>query len=176
MVIQEKKPEITWILGLLSYFETQSPYDLPDVRRMGFDVGRQVVGLYLAEMLLKYSLDRYGTPHRAHHNLLDLYLRLPRDLRPIAEQKYKELLNAELEWTWDVYESVESFLSYLGRNAIKDTRYFWERGIHHYAPGYSILIAPQELRLLIYCLLIALHGFPEKPLERRFKTTFRPLE
>ena len=142
---------------------------------LGFDVGRQIVALYVMEMLLKYALDDVGVPHGQHHNLLALFRALPRQRRRAVERKYKEILNSHVEWTWDVAKTVESFLEYLGTNAITDTRYFWEPDRTHVGEHASILITPNTIRSLMYALFIELHHYPSKPLQKRFDTTFQSL-
>ena len=54
---------------MLDCFNASFPYDTDDQRRLGFVVGQQIVGLYLAEMLLKYALDHSGVSYDLHHNL-----------------------------------------------------------------------------------------------------------
>ena len=170
------KPNIFWLEGLLTNFALPFPYDdRNDPRRMGFSVGQQIVGLYLTEMLLKYALDNSGVSHGQHHNLPRLFTDLPESHRVAVEQKYTEILNSEAEWAWDVAETVDSFLLYLGRNAITDTRYFWEPGRNHVGEEASILFAPRMLRPLIYAIFIVLHNYPSKPIRKRYDTTFPSL-
>ena len=48
-----RKPNIIWMEGLLTHFDAPFPHKHDDPRRLGFDVGRQIIGLYIIEMLLK---------------------------------------------------------------------------------------------------------------------------
>ena len=162
--------------GLLSIFEAEFPHGEGDPRSIGFNVGKQVVGLYIVEMLLKYALEGTGRTHGSHHNLHELFRNLPRQQRKAVERKYKELLNSTSEWAWDVAESADSLLRYLGNNAITDTRYFWEEGRNHLAEHASILISPRMLYPLVYGMFISLHGYPSKPIVKRYDTTFQSLE
>ena len=171
-----KKPDIIWMEGLLTLYEAAFPHGESDPRSMGFNLGKQVVGLYIAEMLLKYALEGTGRTHGDHHNLHELFRNLPRQQRKAVERKYKELLNSVFEWAWDVAESADSLLRYLGNNAITDTRYFWEGGRNHLAEHASILISPRMLYPLIYALFIALHEYPSKPIVKRYDTIFHSLE
>ena len=123
-------------------------------------------------MLLKYALDHSGAPHGHHHNLHDLFRNLSRPRRRAVERKYKEILNSEADWTWDIAETADSLLRYLGENAITDTRYFWEPDRNHVGEDASILIAPRMLRPLIYALFIVLHKYPSKPIVKRYDTSF----
>ena len=173
---KSKKPHIVWMEGLLNHFDAPFPHDRDDPRKVGFNVGKQIVGLYVTEMLLKYALDNAGASHGHHHNLHDLYRNLSRPRRRAIERKYTEILNSEAEWAWDVAGSVDSLLRYLGENAITDTRYFWEPDRNHVGDDASILIAPQMLRPLIYALFIVLHNYPSKPIVKRYDTTLRSLE
>ena len=91
-------------------------------------VHQQIVGLYLAEMLLKYALDHSGASHGQHHNLHELFRNLSRQRRRAVERQYTKILNSTMASALDVAETVESLLRYLGQNAITDTRYFWEPG------------------------------------------------
>ena len=85
------------------------------------------------------------------------------------------ILNSEWAWAWDAAETVDSFLLYLGRNAITDTRYFWEPGRNHVGEDASILLAPRMLDPLIYALFSVLHNYPSKPIRKRYDTTFPSL-
>lgn len=172
----EKKPDIIWMEGLLTLYEVAFPHENDDPRKMGFSVGQQIVGLYVVEMLLKYALDSYGSSHGQHHNLHELFRNLPRQKRRAVQRKYTELLNSEQDWAWDVAETVESLLHYLGENAITDTRYFWEPDRNHVGEDASILFAPRMLRPLIYAIFIVLHKYPSKPIVKRYDTTFHSLE
>ena len=175
MTDTKTKPGIVWMEGLLTLFDAPFPHDANDPRRVGFAVGLQIVGLYIIEMLLKYALDDCGTPHGEHHNLRELFRNLPRPRRRAVQRKYTEILNSEADWAWDVAETVDSLLHYLGENAITDTRYFWEPDRHHVGEHASILFAPQMLRPLIHALFIVLHNYPSKPIVKRYDTTFRSL-
>ena len=58
MTGMDRKPDIFWMEGLLTLmFDTPFPHDHDDPREASFTIGRQIVGLYLTEMLLKYALD-----------------------------------------------------------------------------------------------------------------------
>ena len=164
--------------GLLSLFDAPFPHKeyKEDPRQLGFNVGRQIIGLYIIEMLLKYALDDLDIAHGTHHNLHHLFRSLPRQRRRAAERKYTELLNSSTESTWDVAKSVDSFLEYLGKSAITDTRYFWEPNRTHIAEHASILIMPNDIRTLIYSLFIELHNYPSKPIKKRYDTKFSSLE
>ena len=176
MASSPKKPDIHWMEGLLTLFDTEFPHaERNDPRRVGFGLGRQLVGLYIAEMLLKYALDDYSGGHGMGHNLYDLFRKLPRQKRRGVERKYKEIINSQFEWAWDVAETVSSLLEYLGANAITDSRYFWEPDSVHLAPYASIPIAPRMLNPLIYALFIVLHGYPRAPLLKRYDTVFQSL-
>ena len=103
MATSPKKPDIHWMEGLLPLFDTEFPHaERDDPRRVGFGLGRQLAGLYIAEMLLKYALDDYSGGHGMGHNLYDLFRKLPRQKRRTVERKYKEIINSQFEWAWDV--------------------------------------------------------------------------
>ena len=175
MTSKSSKPNIVWMEGLLVLFDAPFPHESDDPRRMGFSVGRQIVGLYIIEMLLKYALDDSGSSHGQNHNLHELFRNLPRPRRRAVQRKYLEILNSEVPWAWDVAESVDSLLRYLGENAITDTRYFWEPDRNHLGEHASILFAPTMLRPLIYALFIVLHNYPSKSIVKRYDTTFQSL-
>ena len=170
-----KKPHIFWLEGLLDLFNAPFPHKKDDPRRLGFSVGQQILGLYIIEMLLKYASDDTGVKHGQHHNLHELFRNLPRQKRRAVERKYTEILNSNTQWTWDVAKSADSFLWYLGKNAITDTRYFWEQDRTHIADHASILIMPDKIRNLVYALFITLHNYPSKPIRKRYNTTFESL-
>ena len=49
------KPPVVWLEGTLDYFNAPFPHGQDDPRRNGFAIGAQIIGLYLAEMLLQYK-------------------------------------------------------------------------------------------------------------------------
>ena len=166
------RPSVVWLEGVLDYFNTPFPHEPRDPRRIGFGVGRQLVGLYLVEMLLKHALDDSKKPYGRRRNLHDLFSRLPEHERIAVEGKYKQLLADGVAEAWDFARSVESFLIYLGDNAVTDSRYFWER-----QRPLPILFMGTLLLHLIYALFIALHQYPEgPPLQKRYVTKFIDFE
>ena len=50
------KPPVVWLKGTLDYFNAPFPHGQDNPRRNGFAIGAQIIGLYLAEMLLQYKL------------------------------------------------------------------------------------------------------------------------
>ena len=172
--LTDRKPPITWHEGLLDYFDAE--IDMGPNRRnyIGHAVGRQFIGLFVIELVLKYALDGSDSPYDRTHNLHELYLRLPRRSRQAAEDKYAQILADEVPETWDVAHTVESFLKYLGKDPTTDTRYFWERQ-HSY--GRSIVFQLTNVRNVMYALFIALHSYPEgHEYENRYQTKFISLE
>ena len=170
-----KKPDIVWMEGLLSLFDAPFPHGPDDPRGLGFNVGRQIVGLYVVEMLLKCALDDCGVPHGKNHKLHKLFRNLSPDNRRAVERKYIEVLNSRAEWVWDVAKSADSLLEYLGKDAITDTRYFWEPGRNHVVDHASILIMPDTIYCLLYALFIVLHAYPSEPIVKRYDTKFSSL-
>ena len=122
-----RMPDILFTVGALDYFNTPVPAQRDDTRRMGFVVGRQIVGLYIVEILLKRALVEEGAQPKHHHGLLELFRDLPNPKRHAAESKYQEILAHRIEDGWDFQKSVESFLEYLGEQP------------HH---RYSLLLGP----------------------------------
>ena len=152
----------------MDYFNAPSPHEPEDFRNIGFSVGRQIVGLYLVEMLLKHALDDLNKPYDYNHNLGDLFGALPESSRLAVESKYSQLLSDGVSEVWDFASSVASFLEYLGDDPMTDSRYFWERERPH---DMSIVFFRSLLRQLVYALFIALHNYPEgSPLEKRYDT------
>jgi hypothetical protein len=170
-----RKPNIIWMEGLLTHFDAPFPHKHDDPRRLGFDVGRQIIGLYIIEILLKYALDDSGATYGLNHNLHELFMKLSRQRRRAVERKYAAILNSGTEWAWDVAEAADSLLQYLGKDAITATRYFWEPDRTRVSEHASILIMPNTIRHLLYSLFIVLHGYPSKPIVKRYDTTFRSL-
>ena len=170
-------PQIeVWIEGLLDYFGLECPQELPVNLRFGFMVGQQVIGLYVIEVLLKYTLQQRRRAFRQDHNLRKLFRGLaPRDQKKV-QKKYQEILRTSTQTALDIEATVSALLTYLGHNPITSTRYFWEYS-HPETSVMSILIAPHMLRRVIYAIMIPLHRYPEKPGTRRpFATRFRPRE
>ena len=155
--------------GLAFYADAKCPKEEKPSIQMGWGIGRQMVSQYVVEMLLRIKLEEQGTRRTETHNLEHLYRMLPEDDKNDVEKVYKRILNSEVEWTWDVYETVASFLDYLGRSPITRTRYPWQQ--QHVGTLYS----PASYRALIYALFIALHGYPvaKDSLDKRFDTEFR---
>ena len=111
--------------------------------RMGWGIGRQIVSQYVVEMLLQIRLKQQGVRRTETHNLAQLYRKLSEDDRNRAEKVYKQILNAEIASTWDVYETVGSFLDFQAKNPIKRTRYPWQQA--HVGTLYS----PESYRALV---------------------------
>lgn len=168
------KPEIYWLEGVLDVFNAEFPHDRDDPRGLGFTVGKQIIGLYLVEMLLKYALDVHSIEHSRTHDLHRLFLKLPRSRRRAVERVYSKILANRATEAFDVQSSAGSFLEYLGTNPITESRYFWEE----YRPGdASIVFSPRALSWLIYSLFIELHNYPTAgPITKRFDTKIVSLE
>ena len=169
-----QKPSVVWLEGVLDYFNAASPHEPEDYRNIGFGVGRQIVGLYLTEMLLKHALDDLNQPYGHSHSLHDLFNALPRPHRNAVESKYSAILSGSVSEIWDFASSVASFLEYLGDDPMTDSRYFWERSRPH---DISIVFSNTSLRLLIYALFVALHDYPEEgQYQKRYDTKFISFE
>ena len=169
------KPFVVWLEGVLDYFNAPFPHEPEDPRhKIGFGVGRQIVGLYLIEMLLKHALDDVNKPYDRSHNLRDLFDKLPLPNRQAVEKKYSEILSGSISQIWDFASSVASFLDYLGDDPMNDSRYFWERPRPH---DISIVFFQASLRPLIYALFVALHNYPEEgDYQKQYKTKFISFE
>ena len=139
-------------------------------RALGWDIGRQIIALYLLEMLLKTYLERRDVTHVINtHNLALLFRRLSKNRRDTVEQIYTQILNSEVEWTWDICRTVECFLDFLGKNPIGKSRYPWQQ------QHIGTLFAPGKLRPVVVALYIGLHEYPYETgaLDKRFDTQFR---
>ena len=168
---------MTLMTGVLAYFNAPVQHDPRQAlgAGAGVNVGRQIIGLYIVEVLLKHALANAGEKQRYTHDLHDLFMKLTSQQRCAVEKKYTELLNTAKDTAWDVAETVDSLLRYLGKNAITDTRYILEPGLHHAVEGASITVDPEMLRPLIYALFNVLHEYPLETMEKRYDTTFEPL-
>ena len=171
MARSEKIPlEVYWTEGLLTLFHSEFPYEKGDNREIGFVVGRQVIGLYLIEVLLMYALDDSSRPYKATHDLSYLYGLLPIHKKRKVEKAYSELLGIDFQETWDFAKTAESLLNYLGENPITDSRYFWKRS---HTEHISILFSVGLLNTLIWAIFLALHNYPQNgQIEKRFQTKF----
>lgn len=93
------------------------------------------------------------------------------------ERRYKEILNNTVERTFDVAETADLLLRYLGKDAITDTRYYWDPNRTRFNGCTSIMIAPRMLRPLVHALFIELHNYPNDTfVKRRYETQFVSLE
>ena len=169
-----RKPDIHWLEGLLVYFEIPFPHEAPDPREVSFQVGQRIIGLYLSEMLLKYSLDEISEKYSNTHNLLILFKKLPAEKKKAASHKYREILNNSVQWTWTFAKELISLVKELGDNPIKDTRYFWQT---NYNSGPHV-VSPGLIHPLVYSLFIVLQNYPQQyeQIERRYKTKFVDFE
>lgn len=167
-------PPIPWLEGLLDYFDAQLSPGSEERRAIGHGVGRQIIGLYVIEMILKYAVHQERLSYSRKHNLLELFGVLSASKRTAVELKYRQILLHGVAETWDVFETVNSFLEYLGNNPITQSRYFWD---HDHFRGRSIIFTSADLRHLMHALFIALHDYPEGyEYEVRFDTKFTSLE
>ena len=165
-------PTVYWLEGLLVYFEVEFPHEPKDPRSLGFQIGQRMVGLYLAEMLLKYAADDLGRQFGSNHNLSSLFKKLPRPRRRAVGKTYERVLYNRVSSTWDYAQSLESLLEYLGDDPLTETRYFWE-----ISGDRPIGLSPAPLMPLVYALFLELHGYPqERPIRRRHQTIFLPFE
>lgn len=167
------------IEGVLDYFLEACPYKSNDIRMIGWNLGRQVIAQYLVEIILKCahikSL-RDVLPHG--HNLCDLFDGLPAPLRQNVEDKYREFLRSEVKSTWDVFQTVESFLTFLGANPITESRYYWDIGSASNTLGvgyFQGLVSPDSYRSLIFSLYVILHDYPARSMVARYDTKFESL-
>lgn len=168
------KPPVVWLEGVLDYFNAPFPHGQDDPPHLGFAVGKQIIGLYLIEMLLQYKLDKLGIPYEEDHNLQALFSSLPESCRSEVESKYSQLLANGVTQAWDFERTVSTFLEFLGDDPMNDSRYFWERQHGH---DRSIIFLPNRLGDLIYALFIPLHAYPEgSALEPRYDTEFESFE
>ena len=170
------KPNVVWMEGVLALLTAKFPHDNEDRRKIGFGVGRQIIGLYLVEIILKCAVDDHRVVRRSRHDLLKLFENLSPEQKSNSEGMYRTLLNSNTEWTWDIAESVESLLTYMGKTAFTDTRYFWDSKRTHVVRHASILMMPETVVNLVYALFVSLHRYPTKPIIRQFDTAFRSLE
>ena len=167
---------VVWLEGLLDYFNAAFPFDNDDPRSFGFAVGKQITGLHVVELLLKYKLDELKINYGHDHNLASLYCSIPECLRNESERKYREILSSFAREAWEHARSIESLLQYYGPDAITDSRYFWEPTGHREGPM-SIAFDSRSLYTLVYALFVTLHGYPEAggPV-KKYETKFIPLE
>ena len=168
------KPPVVWLEGLLDYFNAPFPHGQDDPRHLGFAIGKQIIGLYLVEMLLQYKLEKLSIQYEQDHNLKALFGLLPESCCSEVESKYSQLLAHGVTQAWDFERTVGTFLEFLGDDPMNDSRYFWER---EHGLDRSIIFLPNRLRDLIYALFIPLHDYPEgSPLVHRYDTKFQSFE
>ncbi|MDE2992288.1 MAG: hypothetical protein OXU67_00220 [Chloroflexota bacterium] len=171
----ERKPPVAWVEGLLDMMQVAFPHGPDDRRRIGFSVGQQTLGLHITRLLLLYAVDAAGNWAGQRDSLIELYGKLSEAQRQQVEAKYKEIMQSEAEWEWDVAQTVYSYLHYLGSDPVGDSLFYWEAGRTHVAEDASIVMAPNTVRRLVYALFIALHGYPSKPITKRYDTAFNSL-
>ena len=152
------------------YFERPFPHEKSDPRRVGFEIGQRIIALYLCELLLKYTLDKSDISYKNVHNLHYLYSKFPQDEKKVAKERYREILQNRWKWTWSFARTLESHLRYLGKNPVRDVRYFWKSNYS----SRPLLLSAGNLHTLVYALFIVLHDYPYTPsiIEKRFETEF----
>ena len=177
----KRDPNLVYnVSGLLDYSLVQYPRSNVDRRIFGWNLGRQLIAQYLVEILLKCAYAKHHDDDFPHtHHLAYLFRKLPAAERRATEIQYRKLINSKVEWTWDIFKTAKSFLAFLGRNPITETRYYWDKrsssntlGVR----GFQGLMAPEEHGLLTAALYIALHGYPSPPLIQRYVTRYRSIK
>lgn len=103
--------------GLLDYCQAAFDYDDPnDRRRLGWNLGRQIIAQHVVELALKVELAKYRQAVPKNHDFRYLFNALPARRRKKAESTYQTILRCKVKETWDVFRTVESFLEFLGDN------------------------------------------------------------
>ena len=165
--------------GLLDYCQAVCPFEDPaDRRRIGWNLGRQIICQHVVELALKCELAKHRAAVPRHHDLEAIFDSLPRRRSKKAEGVYHQILRNRVQWTWDVFRTVKSFLHFLGDRPTVETRYYFEEGAQSNQLGvdyFSNLIAPDSYVPLIYALMIAFHRYPTASLVPRYQTQFRSL-
>ena len=117
----------------------------------------------LEQEALKYNADT--------QNLDYLFSRLPASKRSRILERYTVLLNSKVEPTWDVCQSLRSFLKFLGRRPIVRSRYPWQVG-----ENVITLFDPNHYRQMTFALNIELFNYPTQgPFKKRYNTQVKSL-
>ena len=165
------RPNKTWMLGLRDYFTQQPSTTAKENTRLGFAIGRQMVGLYLIEIALKFALDERTIKYTKSHNIEVLFSSLPEDVRERLRCRYVRILHSEPGHAWGFQASIDDLVRHLAGDPITVTRYYWDsrttkRGIVQFNP--AMLVA------LVDAILCELHGFdlgqPIEEFERDFQS------
>ena len=170
------RPSIVWMEGMLSLFEARFHTIRGSARTIGFGVGRQIVALYLIEIILKCAQSDLAVMRRSRHNLASLFHHLPPQQKAHSETTYRELINSNTEWNWDICRICNGLAQLSREECVYRHTLLWDPRRTHAEPDVSILIMPDTLRNLLYALFISLHNYPSEPISKRFDTTFRSLE
>ena len=152
-------------MGLRFYFGAQSPRTQEDPRQLGFAVGSQIVGLYLAEISVTYALDECSIGYEEDHNLERLYLLLPEREKECLRASYQKILHSERGHAWDFQRSLDELLRFLDEDPFTVSRYFWDGTVNERD---GVLFSPRMLTPLIDSVLSDLHGFEARPKDNRF--------
>ena len=167
--------------GLLEYAKQRSPFaEAGDLRHVGWNLGRQIVAQHMIEVALKTELAKYRPAVPNTHDFEYLFKALPNRRQKKAEKLYGQMLESQVEETWDVFQTVEKSLRFLGSRPTVDTRYYWEGSGHQsnelgLADGFS-LFSPENHLNLAYALMIAFHDYPTEPMIKRYDTRFISLQ
>ena len=139
-------PNIAWIQGLLDFLKLPYPDEI-NVQTFGMCVGKEIIGLYLIEILLKHTLYKFNIEYNKTHDIYKLFKSLPEQQQRKAEEKYTELINGELKQK-KIEKSIYSAIKNLGQNPITDARYFWDM-----SKGYTF--SPNQIIAILSVLLFS---------------------
>ena len=154
------KPDKEWLVGLRIYFAKRSGAAKGSGRGLGFAIGRQIIGLYLAEIALKYALDERDIDYQDSHDIEMLYLHLPEEERTNLRRGYTKILHSESGHAWDFQRSIDELIRHLAEDPFTVTRYYWDRPPED---GDVVLFHPERLIPLVDAILSELHGIELAP-------------
>lgn len=165
--------------GMMDYCQAKSPYTKEDPRSLGWNLGRQMICQHLIEVALKGELAKHQRSVPRHHDLETMYSGLPKRRRMRVEKLYRQLLESRFQETWDVFETIESSLHFMGRRPTVETRYYWEEDSRSNTLGvgyFGMFVSIENYVNIMYALMIAFHNYPTEEIAKRYDTRFKSLK
>ena len=126
--IDDGDPHQEWDILTTMRLMAATPFDDDKSARyknceIGYAVCQCIVFFHIIETSIKLALRASNIRYNESHNLEYLVGLLPVVKQLRSEEAYRIILENRVEWTWDVYERIDTLFRHLGDNPIADARY-----------------------------------------------------
>ena len=164
----QKFSDIDVLFGMIALIETPLEENHEPRQRMGMIIGRQIISLYIVEILLKKTHKINNVIYEQNHNIKELFEKLPPKLQEEIRITYIKLMKSHLKYTIEFCQSVDSLVDYLSKNDITDIRYSWNVDKKKKEGSFFTLL--DDMMNLTYAILIVLYSYDYGPIEERYDT------